>query len=380
MPVGTYGHIRVQGTKGKYRALALFRDLDGKTRQVERGGSTKAQATEALKLALRDRARLGTGISGETRLEEVATLWFTSVEQAVEAGERSPGTAELYRRQMETVVVPGVGSLRVREATVPVLDSFVQTVRARRGPAAAKLARSVLSGVMGLAVRHGAVRSNPVRDLGPVHAGRRKPTRALTLAECRAWLAQLEADEAARDKDLPDLCRFMLATGVRIGEALAVAWPEVDIEAGVVDVSRTLIRLTGVGLVRKSTKTEAGERRLILPRFALKMLRARNPDDDAMGPVFPDTLGGWRDPSNTRRALRDARGSEGFAWVTSHVFRKTCATVLDGAGQSPRAIADQLGHAQVSMTQNFYYGRRIANPGAAAALDAWHGLEDESHG
>jgi hypothetical protein len=32
------------------------------------------------------------------------------------------------------------------------------------------------------------------------------------------------------------------------------------------------------------------------------------------------------------------------------------------------------------MTQNFYYGRRIANPGAADALDAWHGLEDESHG
>jgi integrase len=172
----------------------------------------------------------------------------------------------------------------------------------------------------------------------------------------------------------------MLATGVRIGEALAVAWPDVNLEAGIVDVSRTLIRLTGVGLVRKSTKTKAGERRLILPRFAVEMLHARNPDGDAMGPVFHDTLGGWRDPSNTRRALRDARGSEGFAWVTSHVFRKTCATVLDGAGQSPRAIADQLGHAQVSMTQNFYYGRRIANPGVADALDAWHGLEDESHG
>ena len=86
------------------------------------------------------------------------------------------------------------------------------------------------------------------------------------------------------------------------------------------------------------------------------------------------------DPSNTRRALRNARGSEGFAWVTSHVFRKTCATVLDTAGQSPRAVADQLGHAQVSMTQNIYFGRRIANPSAASALDAWHNLEDESHG
>lgn len=62
------------------------------------------------------------------------------------------------------------------------------------------------------------------------------------------------------------------------------------------------------------------------------MLRRRNPDGAARGPVFPDTLGGWRDPSNTIRALRPPRGSEGFAWVTSHVFRKTCATILDTAG------------------------------------------------
>jgi integrase len=206
---------------------------------------------------------------------------------------------------------------------------------------------------------------------------RQKATRSLTLDECRAWLAQLDADEDARDKDLPDLCRFMIGTGLRIGEALAVAWPEIDLDEATVDVSRTLIRLTGVGLIRKSTKTETGERILTLPRFVVTMLRRRNPDGDALGPVFPDTRGGWRDPSNTRRALRDARGSDGFAWVTSHVFRRTCATILD---QSSRSIADQLGHAQVSMTQNHYLGRRIANPGGAAALDAWHGQEDESHG
>jgi integrase len=65
--------------------------------------------------------------------------------------------------------------------------------------------------------------------------------------------------------------------------------------------------------------------------------------------------------------------------VTSHVFRKTCATILDTAGQTPRAVADQLGHAQVSMTQNYYFGRRIVNPAAADALDAWH-EENENHG
>jgi integrase len=55
--------------------------------------------------------------------------------------------------------------------------------------------------------------------------------------------------------------------------------------------------------------------------------------------------------------------------VTSHVFRKTAATELDDQGLSARLIADQLGHAQVSMTQNTYLGRRAVSSAAAEALD-----------
>ncbi|HEY8620298.1 MAG TPA: tyrosine-type recombinase/integrase [Dermatophilaceae bacterium] len=40
-------------------------------------------------------------------------------------------------------------------------------------------------------------------------------------------------------------------------------------------------------------------------------------------------------------------------WVNSHIFRKTTATLLDNAGLSARTIANQLGHAQPSVTQNF---------------------------
>ncbi|GHF47738.1 integrase [Amycolatopsis bartoniae] len=78
---------------------------------------------------------------------------------------------------------------------------------------------------------------------------------------------------------------------------------------------------------------------------------------------------------NTRRDLRVARGTEGFAWVTSHVFRKTCATILDEARFTPRQIADQLGHARPSLTQDVYVGRKVANPAAADALQQELGTE-----
>jgi integrase len=38
-------------------------------------------------------------------------------------------------------------------------------------------------------------------------------------------------------------------------------------------------------------------------------------------PVFPDAIGGFRDPANVRRDIRDARGEDALAWITSHNFR-----------------------------------------------------------
>jgi hypothetical protein len=63
--------------------------------------------------------------------------------------------------------------------------------------------------------------------------------------------------------------------------------------------------------------------------------------------------------------------------VTSHSFRKTTATILDEAGLSPRIMADELGHARPSMTQDVYLGGRLTDPRAAAALEAALGTPKE---
>ncbi|WP_285490132.1 tyrosine-type recombinase/integrase [Amycolatopsis taiwanensis] len=71
--------------------------------------------------------------------------------------------------------------------------------------------------------------------------------------------------------------------------------------------------------------------------------------------------------------IRETRGREEFMFVTSHTFRKTTATALDDANVPTRLIAEHLGHARVSMTQDVYLGRKSVNPATAAALE---GLPD----
>jgi integrase len=86
--------------------------------------------------------------------------------------------------------------------------------------------------------------------------------------------------------------------------------------------------------------------------------------------LFPSPFApALRDPSNLAGDLREVLDELGYDWVTSHTFRKSVATRLDEAGWSGRQVADQLGHANPSMTLDVYFGRKVINNDAASALE-----------
>jgi integrase len=327
------------------------------------------------------------GRSGELtathRFSEAAALWMEKFAGMVDDGRRSAGSLDTYRRHLDSHVLPAIGEIRLGELTTPLIDKVIGKIKKDVGPPTAKSCRSVISSVMNLAVRYGAVMINPIREVERIEVRVKKTPRAPSGSEIADWLRQLSTDYTARRRDLPDLTLFMIATGVRIGEALAVVWDQVDLVGGEVEITHTIIRVKGQGLLRKPTKSSAGERVLGLPLTVLAVLRRRFATSGRLDlPVFPDSLGGFRDPANTRRGIRDARGEEALAWITSHNFRKTMATLLDSDEFSAREIADQLGHARPSMTQDVYMGRKIRNPRAVQSIEAAlrRAVESEEHG
>jgi integrase len=82
-----------------------------------------------------------------------------------------------------------------------------------------------------------------------------------------------------------------------------------------------------------------------------------------------EPVGGGVRPTD-RADLRDLFARIGYPGITSHTFRKTVGSLMDDAGLSARAAADQLGHAKASMTQDRYFGRRVRATGGAAVLEA----------
>jgi integrase len=69
------------------------------------------------------------------------------------------------------------------------------------------------------------------------------------------------------------------------------------------------------------------------------------------------------------RVMRE-HGIRGYRRRRRVRTRKTVATLMDMAGLSARAAADQLGHAKVSMTQDNYMGRHVARTGAATVMES----------
>ena len=215
------------------------------------------------------------------------------------------------------------------------------------------------------------MRVNPVRDVSPLESDLGEPARALTHAEAGEWLTLLDADEYAHRTDLPDFVRFLLGTGLRIGEAVGARWDDVDLDRGTLSVQRTIVRVAGVGLVARKPKTRAGVRVLGLPGWLVDLLRGRQASARSVEePLFPDALGGYRDRNNVEAAFRAVRSGTAFEWVVPHTYRKTVATWMDAEGLSARTIADQLGYSRISMTQDVYMGRRAVDASAARVLQA----------
>ena len=82
-----------------------------------------------------------------------------------------------------------------------------------------------------------------------------------------------------------------MATGLRIGEACGLTWNAVDLDTGLVEVKAAAVRVRGEGLAIKSTKTDAGRRTLILPRWCTDLaVNARSTRSGRVSGPAPGTV------------------------------------------------------------------------------------------
>jgi integrase len=381
LPIGTAGNFRtVKEGLRCWRATCQFRDFDGEVRQIRRWAVTKVQAENRLREAVRDRQVAGGEISAESKMPEVVEKWLAEFREMVDLGTRSGTSYDTYCNRWTKLLLPRVRDFSINEMTAGRADRIVHDVNKSHSAATAKTCRAILSGACGLAIRHGAIKTNPIRDVRRVEQGRRrkKVSRALSVSEALKIFELFDADPVAVRQDLPDIARYFGGTGNRTGETLAIRWERIDFDAKIAYVDNNLVRIKGEGLKLNDGKSETAQRGIPLAGWLVEMLkdrRARVATQQGVDPemlegwVFPNSRGGLREANNLRRDWRAFRRRHKLGeWFTPYTFRRTVATLVTDELPT-REASDLLGHSRISQTTDTYVGRKAVSRKAAEVLE-----------
>jgi integrase len=326
---------------------------DGKRRYVS--GKTKEEARAKKRQALADADRGLVFDAGTLTVEEYLSRWLAdSVRDTVRST-----TFERYEQITRKHIVPEVGRVKIKALTpAHVRGLYRKKLEAGLSPRTVQYVHVTLHKALKQAVRDGLIPRNATEAVKPPQV-RREEIRPLTPEQVKTLF------EAAKGDRLEALYILAVTTGLRQGELLGLKWDDVDMEAGTLQVRRTLITAKG-GPVISPPKTKGSRRTVKLSQRALEALRshlARQLDEiDTVGSlwrenglIFASEVGEPLD----RRALTTHRfkpllGRAGLPQIRFHDLRHTCATLLLSKNVNPKVVSEMLGHSTIAITLDTY--------------------------
>jgi integrase/recombinase XerC len=227
--------------------------------------------------------------------------------------------------------------------TLAVRGFVARLNRAGLGRASVARKLSAVRSFLRHAAREGRIDVNPAEGVASPRVPRSLP-RDLTVDEMFNLLEGIKTDDLAGARDRA-LLELLYATGLRVGELVAL-------DLGDLDLSESIVRVLGKG--RKERLVPFGSKAATALRgwmSASQELRLRAPAPEA---VFLNLRAGRLTDRSVRRVLdRRLREAAIQAHVSPHALRHSFATHLLGAGADLRAIQELLGHSSLSTTQRY---------------------------
>jgi integrase len=252
-------------------------------------------------------------------------------------------------------------------------------------PRTVRYVHTILSAALAAAVRSHRLARNPAATASPPSARQARapemhPWDAAQLAAFLGWSAGHSQHHAA--------WTLLAMTGMRRGEALALRWRDVDLDAGTVSVRRSagVVRVKGEGATVAEGGTKSGKPRVIdLDAGTVAVLRAHRRERGAMALqlarddtlVFGDQEGRHLHPERFSRTFqgdvarcRKSIGEAALPVIRLHDLRHTHATLLLAKGVPVKVVSERLGHASPTITLQVYAHVMPGNQRDAAELFA----------
>jgi integrase len=356
------GHVRQHGAS--WSAIVFEgRDLaTGRDKYRWYGGFASKDAAEKKLTELLGQQDRGAYVppSDET-LAEFLRRWLAASRVNTRASTRAQ-----RETLVEAHIIPRLGRLRLQQLSTATLNAFYGELlgTGRRdgkgGLSASSVAKihGVLATALRMAIGEGTLVKAPTDGATPPRQ-RRPELKVWSAEEARVFLSSV------RDDRLYPAFALALATGLRRGELLGLAWRDVNLEGRWLSVRQTLVSVN-FEVKLSEPKTKAGRRDVAIDQSIVELLRAwrlqqlrerhqlnlpaQRPDDL----VFSQPDGSPLHPGLFTDVFDRRVKRAGVPRIRFHDLRHTAATLMLKSGVHYKVVSERLGHANVSITLDLY--------------------------
>ncbi|MGT2667076.1 tyrosine-type recombinase/integrase [Streptococcus rifensis] len=298
-----------------------------------------------------------------TTYRELVALWWDSYKNTIK-----PNSQQSMEGIVRLHILPVFGDYRLDKLTTPVIQQQVNkwADRANKGVKGAYANYSFLNNINRRILQYGVtmqvIQHNPARDVIVPRKQRQKEDKIKYFSnqELKQFLNYLDSLDQSDYENLFDimLYKFLLATGCRIGEVLALEWSDIDLKHGTVSVTKTLNRYQETN----SPKSKSGLRDIEIDKATVLLLKQYQKRQrlEAMKlgraekVVFSVFTTKYAYACNLRKRLQKHFKRAGVPDISFHGFRHTHATIMLYAGIEAKDLQYRLGHSNISMTLNTY--------------------------
>ena len=229
-----------------------------------------------------------------------------------------------------------------------------------------------ISSILTAAVQWQVIPSNPCQRVKPPQSEHKEPV--ILDEKGTAELIQCLEDEPLKYKTAVML---LLYTGMRRGELCALNWSDIDLDKGILHITKAIQYTPDNGIYEDTTKTKKSNRVIRIPSVMIKLLKQHKQNQlqihlalgdkwENSGKVFTNITGGIIHPNTVSLWFKDFIKRHNLPDIHIHTLRHVSATLLIAGGADIATVSKRLGHADKSTTLNIYT-HAIQSADAAAA-------------
>lgn len=266
----------------------------------------------------------------------IANEWNTEYRERISDINYRKNTSAAYDR-----IVEYFQEYYIEEMTAPILNKFIRHLALLKfGKKTVANHHSIINMIFKFAILNGQIDYNPMQDV-PIPTNLAQKKRSLPSDK------ELETVNANYE-GFAFLPYFLLNTGLRMSEALALTYADIDFEEKLITVNKHLLHDNNKPIIESRTKTESSERTVILlDRVADKLSRTKK------GLIFCNEDGSPLTKCQLKRRWEKYQKTYNVT-LTAHQLRHGFATMLFEADIDVKDAQELMGHSDINTTRSIY--------------------------